>query len=79
MGIFQPYKNVYKNTTNNKLVFIILALFHHSGKIKIKGNDYVKRQYIGNLGKIENGIVVVTAYGVIDNITFPLTFLVYKQ
>jgi SRSO17 transposase len=34
-----------------------------------KGNktDYVKRQYIGNLGKIENGIVAVTAYGVICN------------
>jgi len=33
--------------------------------IKKKGNktDYVKRQYIGNLGT-ENGIVVVTAYGV---------------
>ena len=45
-----------------------------------KGNetDYVKRQYIGNLGKIENGIVAVTAYGVIDGITFPLSFEVYK-
>jgi SRSO17 transposase len=40
--------------------------------------DYVKRQYIGNLGKIENGIVAVTAYGVLDNITFPLLFEVYK-
>ncbi len=39
---------------------------------------YVKRQYIGNLGKIENGIVAVTAYGVWENITFPLTFEVYK-
>ncbi|MCC5635001.1 hypothetical protein LC593_03865 [Nostoc sp. CHAB 5844] len=29
--------------------------------------------YIGNLGKIENGIVVVTAYGVIEDMTFPLT------
>jgi len=30
-----------------------------------RGNttDYVKRQYIGNLGKVENGIVAVTAYG----------------
>jgi len=28
--------------------------------------DYVKRQYIGNLGKIENGIVAVTAYGLIN-------------
>lgn len=40
--------------------------------------DYVKRQYIGNLGKIENGIVAVTAYGVVDNITVPLLFEVYK-
>jgi len=36
--------------------------------------DYVKRQYIGNLGKIENGIVAVTAYGVVDHITLPLLF-----
>ncbi len=45
-----------------------------------KGNttDYVKRQYIGNLGKIENGIVAVTAYGVLEGITFPLMFEVYK-
>ncbi len=45
-----------------------------------KGNktDYVKRQYIGNLGKVENGIVAVTAYGVIESITVPLMFEVYK-
>ena len=47
---------------------------------KKKGNktDYVKRQYIGNLGKTENGIVVVTAYGVFCGMTFPLLFEVYK-
>ncbi|MBD2341611.1 IS701 family transposase, partial [Calothrix sp. FACHB-156] len=47
---------------------------------KKKGNatDYVKRQYIGNLGKIENGIVAVTAYGVLEDMTFPLMFEVYK-
>ena len=45
---------------------------------KGRTTDYVKRQYIGNLGKVENGIVSVDAYGVIDNITFPLTFEVYK-
>jgi SRSO17 transposase len=43
-----------------------------------RATDYVKRQYIGNLGKIENGIVVVTAYGVIEDMTFPLTFEIYK-
>lgn len=45
-----------------------------------KGNhtDYVKRQYIGNLGKIENGIMAVTAYGIVDQVTIPLLFEVYK-
>ena len=39
-----------------------------------KGNttDYSARQYIGNVGKIENGIVSVNAYGVLEDITFPL-------
>lgn len=32
---------------------------------KGKKTDYVSRQYIGNLGKVENGIVAVTAYGLI--------------
>jgi len=39
--------------------------------------DYVKRQYIGNLGKIENGIVAVTAYGSLIILRF-LCCLVYK-
>ena len=38
----------------------------------------MKRQYIGNLGKIENGIVAVTAYGLLEGMTFPLIFEVYK-
>lgn len=45
---------------------------------KGQATDYVKRQSIGNLGKIENGLVLVETYGVIDNVTFPLTFTVYK-
>jgi SRSO17 transposase len=40
--------------------------------------EYVKRQYLGNLGKVDNGIVAVTAYGVIAGMTFPLNFEVYK-
>lgn len=40
--------------------------------------DYVKRQYIGNIGKLENGIVVVTIYGLIANIPLALTFEVFK-
>ena len=47
-------------------------------KKKGKKTDYVKRQYIGNLGKIENGIVSVNAYGYCEGITFPLKFKIYK-
>jgi SRSO17 transposase len=45
-----------------------------------KGNktDYVARQYLGSVGKIDNGIVSVNAYGVYKNITFPLIFKVFK-
>ena len=57
---------------------IILIIDETGDRKKGDNTDYVKRQYIGNLGKIENGIVAVTAYGVMDGITFPLTFEVYK-
>jgi SRSO17 transposase len=45
---------------------------------KGESTDYVKRQYIGNLGKIEQGIVSVNAYGHAQGITFPLIFKVFK-
>ncbi len=40
--------------------------------------DYVSRQYIGNLGAVETDLVSVTAYGVLDAVTFPLLFQVFK-
>ena len=48
--------------------------------------DYVARQYLGRLGKVDNGIVragrvtrhAVNIYGVKDGITFPLIFEIYK-
>jgi SRSO17 transposase len=45
-----------------------------------KGNrtDYVARQYLGSVGKIDKGIVSVNGYGVYKNITFPLIFKVFK-
>jgi len=45
-----------------------------------KGNktDYIARQYLGSVGKIDNGVVSVNAYGVYENITFPLMFRVFK-
>ena len=47
-------------------------------KKKGRKTDYVSREYQGKLGKIDNGIVAVTAWGLINGITFPLIFEVYK-
>lgn len=57
----------------------LILLIDETGDCK-KGQstDYVKRQYIGNVGKKENGIVVVTAYGLFQGMVLPLTFEVYK-
>jgi SRSO17 transposase len=57
---------------------MILCL-DETGDVK-KGNttDYVARQYIGNLGKTERGIVSVNAYGLVEGITYPLLFKIYK-
>jgi SRSO17 transposase len=45
---------------------------------KGKKTDYVARQYLGSVGKVDNGIVSVNAYGIYSNITFPLNFKVFK-
>ncbi len=57
---------------------IVLIIDDTGDRKKGKKTAYVKRQYIGNLGKVENGIVAVTAYGVFEGITFPLIAEVYK-
>lgn len=57
---------------------IILIIDETGDKKKGDTTDYVKRQYIGNLGKTDNGIVAVTAYAVLSGMTFPLLFEVYK-
>lgn len=54
-------------------------IFDETGdRKKGKKTDYVSRQYLGSIGKIDNGIVSVNAYGVIENITFPLIFRIFK-
>jgi SRSO17 transposase len=45
---------------------------------KGKKTDYVARQYLESVGKVDNGIVSVNAYGVYSNITFPLSVKVFK-
>ena len=57
---------------------IIVIRDETGDKKKGKKTDYVKRQYIGNLGKIENGIVSVNAYGYCEGMTFPLKFKIFK-
>ncbi|MFH7029172.1 MAG: IS701 family transposase [Heteroscytonema crispum UTEX LB 1556] len=47
----------------------ILCIDETGDRKKGKTTDYVDRQYIGNLGKIENGIVSVNAYGILNGIT----------
>jgi SRSO17 transposase len=57
----------------------LILLIDETGDCKKgKSTDYVKRQYIGNVGKKENGIVAVTAYGLVDGMILPLSFEVYK-
>ena len=57
---------------------IIVIIDETGDRKKGKKTDYVSRQYIGNLGKVEQGIVAVTAYGLIDGMTLMLSFEVYK-
>jgi SRSO17 transposase len=57
---------------------ILLIIDETGDRKKGETTDYVKRQYIGNLGKIETGIVAVTAYGLYEGMTLPLMFEVYK-
>ncbi len=57
----------------------LILLIDETGDCKKgKSTDYVKRQYIGNVGKKENGIVAVTAYGLVEGMIIPLCFEVYK-
>lgn len=43
-----------------------------------KTTDYVTRQYLGSVGKVDNGLVSVNIYAVVQNITFPLNTRIYK-
>ncbi|MBW4690058.1 MAG: transposase [Komarekiella atlantica HA4396-MV6] len=57
---------------------IILCIDETGDQKKGKSTDYVTHQYIGNLGKTENRIVSVNAYGIVDGITYPLMFEIFK-
>jgi SRSO17 transposase len=57
---------------------IVLCIDETGDAKKGDATDYVAKQYIGNLGKTANGIVSVNAYAVVDGITYPLIFKVFK-
>ncbi|MEL6553694.1 MAG: IS701 family transposase [Cyanobacteria bacterium J06621_11] len=57
---------------------LILLIDETSDCKKGHQTDYVKRQYIGNVGKRENGIVTVTAYGLFKGMGILLYFEVFK-
>ena len=40
--------------------------------------DYTSRQYLGSIGKVDRGIVSVNAYGIYQNVTFPLITRIFK-
>ena len=57
---------------------IIVVVDETGDRKKGTKTDYVARQYLGSVGKVDNGIVSVNAYGIYENITFPLIFKVFK-
>lgn len=57
---------------------LILVIDETGERKKGKTTDYVDHQYIGNSGKIDNGIVLVNADGVVKNMSFPLMFKIFK-
>jgi SRSO17 transposase len=65
-----------KKALNGKAITVVID--ETGDRKKGKKTDYVARQYLGSVGKIDNGIVSVNAYGVYENITFPLIFKVFK-
>jgi SRSO17 transposase len=68
-------KKLKKALDDNKITVVIDET---GDRKKGKKTDYVARQYLGSVGKVDNGIVSVNAYGVYSNITFPLMVKVFK-
>ncbi len=68
--------NKIKKTLNGNAITVVID---ETGDWKKgKKTDYVARQYLGSVGKIDNGIVSVNAYGVYSHITFPLSVKIFK-
>lgn len=68
--------NKLKKQLNGRAITLVID--ETGDRKKGKKTDYVARQYLGSVGKVDNGIVSVNAYGVYANITFPLIVKVFK-
>lgn len=74
--IKQRRLNELKKALNGNKITVVID--ETGDRKKGKKTDYVARQYLGSVGKVDNGIVSVNAYGVYSNITFPLMVKVFK-
>jgi len=68
--------NKIKKALDGKAITVVVD--ETGDRKKGKKTDYVARQYLGSVGKVDNGIVSVNAYGVYQNITFPLIVKIFK-
>lgn len=57
---------------------VILCIDETGDEKRGRATNHVAKQYTGNLGRTANGIVSVNAYTVVDDITYPLMFKVFK-
>ncbi len=68
--------NKIKSVLNGNAITVVID--ETGDRKKGRKTDYVARQYLGSVGKVDNGIVSVNAYGVYCNITFPLSLKIFK-
>jgi SRSO17 transposase len=68
--------NRLKKTLDGNAITVVID--ETGDRRKGKKTDYVARQYLGSVGKVDNGIVSVNAYGIYSNITFPLIVKIFK-
>jgi SRSO17 transposase len=68
--------NQLKKALNGNVITVVID--ETGDRKKGKKTDYVARQYLGSVGKVDNGVVSVNAYGVYSNITFTLSVKIFK-
>jgi SRSO17 transposase len=68
--------NKLKKTLDGNAITVVID--ETGDRKKGRKTDYVARQYLGSVVKVDNGMVSVNAYGVYCNITFPLCVKVFK-